>query len=181
MLGFDAIGLGSCDALQPFGPALPEPLVGFPSLFSALLVDVVGRIRHLPVALAPGGDALVDGVGVAVPAALGESRFPVKHFDGVVVGGVLLSSVVADGLAVGGGTPQGKFRRADHIGPLCSDLRLLLPFVVAVCVGSEYVVASYWNAPLWHAIFQTEHQLLCKRGWVVSICVSQFPCNWLLP
>ena len=77
------------------------PLVGFTSLFTAFLVDVVWGFCGFPVGLAPGGDPFVDGVGVVLSAALGQVRLSVEDINGVVVGGVLLGAVVADGLAVG--------------------------------------------------------------------------------
>ena len=47
-----------------------HPLISFPSLFAAFLVDVIGCVGSLPVGLPPGGDALVDGVG-CVPVTVG--------------------------------------------------------------------------------------------------------------
>ena len=77
LLGCFAFGLGLCDAFQLLGAGLPHPLIGFPSVLAAFLVDVVGRVGLMPVG-PPGGDALIEGVGMALAAALGEvsgSRF----------------------------------------------------------------------------------------------------------
>ena len=114
VLGFLALGDGPFDAFQPLGAALLQPLVGFPRLFSAFLVDVVRRVGCFPVCLPPGGDALVHGVRMAFAAALGQVWLSVEHVDGVVVGGVLLGRVVANGLAVGRVVAQGDFQTADH-------------------------------------------------------------------
>ena len=77
-------------------------------------MDVVGSIGGLPVSLPPGGDALVDGVGVIPAAALWQGRLPVEYVNRVVVGSVLLGSVVANRMAADWITAQSKFQGADH-------------------------------------------------------------------
>ena len=62
---------GPFGAFQPLSATLLHPLVGFPSFFAALLMDVIGRVGYLPTGLPPGGDALVHGIGVIATAALG--------------------------------------------------------------------------------------------------------------
>ncbi len=71
LLGFLVLGDGSFNAFQPFCVALFEPLIGFPSFFAALLVDVMGRVSLFSVSLPLGCDALVHGIGVIATAALG--------------------------------------------------------------------------------------------------------------
>lgn len=114
MLGLLAVGYGLRDPLQAFLTRIPHPLVGFPCFLGTLLVNVIGRVDFLPVRLPPGGDALVQGVGVVTPTALGQFGLTIEHVNGVVVGGVLLGGVVADGPAVVRVIAQGEFQRADH-------------------------------------------------------------------
>ena len=103
-----ALVVGLRDAFQPLGPTLLQPLVDFPRLLAAFPVDVIRIVGPLLVVLPPGGDALVYGVGVIPAAALGQLRLPVQDIDAVVVGGVLLGGVVADGPAVGSIVTQGE-------------------------------------------------------------------------
>ena len=113
MLGFLIVGDGIGDALESCLAGVAQSLVGFPGVLSALLVDVIRRIGLLPVGLSPGGDALVQGVWLALAAAFGQFRLTVEHVNSVVVGGVLLGGEVADGPAVGGVVAEGEFQSAD--------------------------------------------------------------------
>ena len=112
---FLAVGDGSGNAFKSLGAALLHPLIGFPSLFAAFLVDVVGRVGLTPVGLPLGDDPLVDGIGMAFPTAFWQGWFPVEHVNGVVVGDVLLGGIVADGPAVCRVVAQGEFQCADHL------------------------------------------------------------------
>ena len=75
-----AVGDGSGNAFKSLGAALLHPLIGFPSLFAAFLVDVVGRVGLSPVVLPLGGDAFVQRVGMVLAAALGQVGSPVECF-----------------------------------------------------------------------------------------------------
>ena len=114
VLGFIAIGNGISDTLESFLACITHPLVCFPRFLGALLVDVVGGNGLLPVGLSPGRDALVEGVGVVLTAALGQFGLAVEYVHGMVVGGVLLGGMVADGPTVGGVLAQSEFQCADH-------------------------------------------------------------------
>ena len=114
LLGFFAVGDGLDDPLLPVISCLPHPLVGLPGFLCTLLVDVIGRVGSLAVALPPCGDPLVDGVGVMPTAALGQVRLLVEHVNSGVVSGVLLGGIVTDSLAVGRLVVESKFQGADH-------------------------------------------------------------------
>ena len=143
VLGFLAVCFGSGNTLQSFVSALLHPLVGFPRLFGAFLVDVVRSIGLLPVRLPPTRDALVHSVGVIATAALGQVRFPVQDIDGVVVRRVLLRGVIADGPAVGRVVAQGEFQGADHL---------------LGCAAAFYMV---WGMVGWHGVFGWHEILAC--------------------
>ena len=77
-------------------------MIGFPRFLGTLLVNVVWSVGLLPVGLPPGGDALVQGVGVVPAAALGQFWLSVENVNGDVVRGVLLSGVIPDGPLLSG-------------------------------------------------------------------------------
>ena len=111
---FIAAGDGVGDSFQSFSAGFPKSLLGFPNLFAAFLVDVVGCVGFLSVGLPPGGDPLVESIGVIAVAALWPAWLPVEHVAVDVIGGVLLGGVVADGPAVGRVVAQGEFQGADR-------------------------------------------------------------------
>ena len=113
MLGFLLVGDGFGDPHQAFRSRIPHSLIRFPGLLRALLVNVVRRVGCLPVGLPPGGDALVQSVGVVTPAELGEFGFPVQAANRMVVRSVLLGGVVTYGPTVGSVPLQGEFQRTD--------------------------------------------------------------------
>lgn len=139
VLGFLVIVFGGSDAFQTFGAALLHPLVGFLSLLSAFLVDMVGSIGLMPVTLSPSRDTLVHGVEVISAAALGRVRFSVQHVDGDVVRSVLLRGVVTDGAIVGRVPAQGEFQRTDH--SLVDFLLICLALLMNLDTGMSPIIS----------------------------------------
>ena len=107
-----------------FGSAWLHPLIGFPSLFAAFLVDVLGGVSSMPVGLPPGRNPHVGRVRVITTTSLVQVRLLVEHINGSVVSSVLLGGIVANGLAVVWIVTRGDFQRVDqgYVG----DVRVLL-------------------------------------------------------
>ena len=77
------------NAFESFGAALLWTLVGFPSLFAAFLVDVIGKVGSEPVGQPLGGDPLIDGVGMTHATVFGQVRCPVAGVGQEFVNAVL--------------------------------------------------------------------------------------------
>ena len=143
VLGFIAIGNGISETLESFLACITHALVCFPRFLGALLVDVVGGIGLLPVGLSPGRDALVEGVGVVLTAALGQFGLAVEYVNREVVGGVLLGGVVADDPAVGWVVAQSEFQGSDYCRGLgASCFRVTCTYTLGSIAGN----GRFWGS-----------------------------------